>query len=203
VTISEGGELTLHDIDSMARPIYQPAPKWPPSQPIAQYDKDPVVVLKFVVKHDGTTARFEVESATAEAFAEAAIAAVQDWRFEPATKDGAPVSVAVLQPIVFPIPLFSPSLKADSSERRVMMRDMPERRSVDGVRGAEIKRDLLESTPFARFVKDKAKADSRFWRVELPGKAGLYHWEGVKITTRGGRMTDYQLNPVARLRAPE
>ncbi len=55
------------------------------------------VVLKFDVLTDGTTANFEVVKSLDAVFGldQQAIEAVKQWRFKPATKDGAPVIVRV------------------------------------------------------------------------------------------------------------
>ena len=53
------------------------------------------VILQVVIRKDGTVGDFKVlkEPAADLGFAEAAIAAVEQWRYRPATKDGKPVPV--------------------------------------------------------------------------------------------------------------
>lgn len=57
----------------------------------------------FIIGVDGRTEEVQVSTATDEAFAEAAIAAVSQWRFRPAQKGGQPVRVRSKQLIKFQI----------------------------------------------------------------------------------------------------
>lgn len=60
------------------------------------------VVVTFVVDVDGAVRDARVESSTDAIFEMSALEAVAAWRFEPATRDGAPVETAVRLPITFP-----------------------------------------------------------------------------------------------------
>lgn len=67
------------------------------------------VILKVLVAVDGSAKQLEVAAATPPgAFDDAAIAAVRNWKFNPATRDGKPVEAWVQVPICF-------SLKQDES----------------------------------------------------------------------------------------
>lgn len=55
----------------------------------------------FDILEDGTTANFKVESASADAFADAALAAVKLWRFRAPTLDGRPVRITTRQSFPF------------------------------------------------------------------------------------------------------
>lgn len=65
---------------------------------------DPVsgqAVIQFVVNTDGRVENMEVKSADHEAFGGAAMEALADWEFEPATKDGVPIARKVSLPMQF------------------------------------------------------------------------------------------------------
>ncbi len=51
------------------------------------------VVLQALIDHDGSVSDVEVLNSTDEVFDDAAVDAVRQWRWEPATSDGKPVSV--------------------------------------------------------------------------------------------------------------
>ena len=53
------------------------------------------VILQAVVRADGTVGDLEMLSSSSDRqeFADAAIAAVEQWRYEPATRNGKPVNV--------------------------------------------------------------------------------------------------------------
>jgi protein TonB len=62
----------------------------------AEDEESGIVVLKVVVRADGTVAETVTLRSRPEGrgFAEAAAAAVGQWRFQPATKDGVPVAAS-------------------------------------------------------------------------------------------------------------
>jgi protein TonB len=61
-----------------------------------------VVVLRVDLDKDGTLLSVAVEQSDMQRrFESAALAAVKRWRFEPALKDGVPVTSTALVPIVF------------------------------------------------------------------------------------------------------
>jgi TonB family protein len=85
--------------------LYCPAPPYPPSL-LASRVKGRAVV-SFRVTPQGTVLDSSVESASAGAFGDAALAAVQEWRFVPRVKDGQAVETRVSIPFAFdppPIP---------------------------------------------------------------------------------------------------
>lgn len=60
------------------------------------------VVLRILVRTDGTVARAEVARSSGQiALDQAAVLAVWSWRFDPATRDGAPIEAWVLIPVRF------------------------------------------------------------------------------------------------------
>lgn len=62
------------------------------------------VVLRILVRADGTVARAEVARSSGQsALDQAAVLAVGSWRFDPATRNGAPIEAWVLIPVRFVI----------------------------------------------------------------------------------------------------
>ncbi len=57
------------------------------------------VQLEFVVGATGLPEAFSVKSATDDTLAQAVVAAVKQWRFQPAVKDGVPVATKVALPV--------------------------------------------------------------------------------------------------------
>jgi protein TonB len=61
-------------------------------------------VVQATINVTGDVEKAEVVSADNPAFGEAALAAVKQWKFKPASKDGEPVATDVKLPVVFSIP---------------------------------------------------------------------------------------------------
>ena len=59
------------------------------------------VSILFTVNTDGTTSDFRIESATTQGFADASIAAIKQWKYEPAKFQGQPIKWQVRQVIPF------------------------------------------------------------------------------------------------------
>ena len=57
------------------------------------------VKVEFVVDTKGMPSGFSVKSSTDDALAEAVVAAVKQWRFTPAVRNGAPVATKVVLPV--------------------------------------------------------------------------------------------------------
>ncbi|HXF82769.1 MAG TPA: energy transducer TonB [bacterium] len=63
------------------------------------------VVLKVLVRTDGTVAEVHIEMSSGHAaLDDAALRAAYGWRFEPAARDGQPIEAWVLIPVRFLIP---------------------------------------------------------------------------------------------------
>ncbi len=92
--------LEWSEIDEPPRPTAQPLPRYPPSARAQRTEG--YVILEFVVETDGRVADVQVVSENPPAvFAEAALRAVERWRFRPGRHDGRPVAVRVRQRIDF------------------------------------------------------------------------------------------------------
>lgn len=89
----------LSQLDTKPKPTKTVQPLYPAELKAARVTGD--VVLAFVVDADGAVKNLRVEKATEPAFAEAALAAVAAWEFEPGTKDGKPVSCQLTLPLRF------------------------------------------------------------------------------------------------------
>ncbi len=73
------------------KPITKAPPKYPEE---ARADKvQGTVVLRAVIAKDGTIEKITVKRTDDERFSQAAIDALEQWQFEPATRNGEPVAV--------------------------------------------------------------------------------------------------------------
>lgn len=81
------------------RPFVGPGPEYPESQLKVRASGEAVVKVRLA--RTGAVVAAEVRSATAPEFGEAASAAVRQWRFLPAIKDGAPVEARLELPFRF------------------------------------------------------------------------------------------------------
>ena len=88
-----GGPYALGGGVSAPRPIYDPEPEYSDEARINKFQGD--VVLWVVVGPDGTPREIRVQRSLGMGLDEKAVTAVKNWRFQPAMKDGQPVSVQV------------------------------------------------------------------------------------------------------------
>jgi len=88
-----GGAYRVGGGVSAPRAIYQPDPEYSDEARKAKYQG--VVVLWVVIGPDGRVKDMKVQRALGLGLDEKAMEAVKTWRFEPARKDGQPVSVMV------------------------------------------------------------------------------------------------------------
>jgi TonB family protein len=80
-----------HDVEA-PHPVTQPAPAWPDGEPSSH---DVVVPVVLTVDARGEVEAAVLEASVAPAFDAAALAAVRRWTFEPARRDGKPVSARI------------------------------------------------------------------------------------------------------------
>lgn len=83
-------------IQQQARPVYPAA--------LREAHVTGEAKIQFVVDTSGATTQLECLSTTAPEFAESALAAVQQWRFTPAQKNGQAVACRMIVPISFSLP---------------------------------------------------------------------------------------------------
>lgn len=81
------------------KPVTTPKPDYPAA--LADTGKSGTASINVLVKADGTTAELQIKSADDPAFAEAAMAALVNWRFEPGTRDGVAADMRVAIPFKF------------------------------------------------------------------------------------------------------
>lgn len=94
------GIYDLSDIDAPPRPVVQAPPMYPAAA--RQAGVEGHVDLRFVVTDTGTVRDIEVlDAQPGRMFVPSAVAAVERWRFEPATHRGEPVAVRVEVPLYF------------------------------------------------------------------------------------------------------
>ena len=93
------GVFTLSAETTHPKPLKVKAPMYP-----ALKVKEPITgqaVVEFTVGIDGKATKPVVKSADDKAFGQAVIAVLPDWKFQPATVDGAPVAKKVSIPFQF------------------------------------------------------------------------------------------------------
>lgn len=88
-----GGVFRVGGGVSAPRPIFTPEPEYSEEARKAKYQG--TCVLWLIVDRDGKTRDIRVGRALGLGLDEKAIEAVKQWKFEPAIKDGKPVSVQV------------------------------------------------------------------------------------------------------------
>jgi TonB family protein len=94
-----GGVFRVGGGVSAPRAIYKPEPEYSTEARQAKYQG--TVVVSLVVGADGQPRALRVARALGMGLDEKALEAVRQWRFEPAMKDGRPVSVAVDVEVTF------------------------------------------------------------------------------------------------------
>lgn len=88
-----GGVFSVGGGVSAPLPIYKPEPEYSPEARLAKLQG--TVILSLIVGIDGKAHAIQVARSLGLGLDERAIAAVRQWRFDPAKKDGKPVPVAV------------------------------------------------------------------------------------------------------------
>lgn len=112
----------LHAASTTPKPVETPSPGYPKALTDSGMSGDAAIDL--VVKADGSVSGARVKSADHEAFGEAALAAVKQWRFEPARIDGAPVDRQVTVPFKFAAPV---TQVLNAKLKRRVFQEVPER----------------------------------------------------------------------------
>ena len=96
-TVEVSPRAALAGQDGVTLPVVIPESKISPVYPEAAREErlEARVILQAVVRADGTVGDLEMLSSSSDRqeFADAAIAAVEQWRYEPATRNGKPVNV--------------------------------------------------------------------------------------------------------------
>ena len=85
------------------RPVETPAPAYP--QELEDTGQSGQAVIEMTITAEGQVDQARVESADHPAFGHAALAVLEQWRFEPARRDGEPIARKVVLPFQFRAPL--------------------------------------------------------------------------------------------------
>lgn len=107
-----GKHYTMRDVDVKPR-VLQPqvAPVTPPALKLYGVSGD--VLMAFIVDEKGVPEQTQAISATHAGFVDAAKKAIEQWRFEPATRGGAPVKCVVHAPV-----RFDPGKNKDAKQKK-------------------------------------------------------------------------------------
>ena len=89
------------DVDEMAQAVTRKAPDYRISR--LSGIETGRVDIKFEITSEGTVENIRVVSSSNPALEKPAIAAMREWRFKPARRDGVPVRVTAMQPFVFDV----------------------------------------------------------------------------------------------------
>jgi len=84
-------------------PVETPAPAYP--QELEDTGQSGQAVIEMTITAEGRVGQTRVESADHPAFGRAALAVLEQWRFEPARRDGEPIARKVALPFQFRAPL--------------------------------------------------------------------------------------------------
>ena len=99
----DGSEKVIHHVEGdvqAPKRTHGPAPSYP--EGIAKEDRIAgVVVVKAIIDEHGNVAEMDLVESLEDAYDQAAMDAIAQWRFEPATLDGKPVSVYYVLTINF------------------------------------------------------------------------------------------------------
>lgn len=138
------------------------APVYPP-QALAEGAQGHASVV-FTVGEDGLPMKVRAESATRPEFGEAAVSAIEKWRFRPATLLGKPVQMTLRVP--FPFELSEPPGPGESLATAVVIQASE---TLEGIRAEHAW--IREHLPGARMVKQRLLHGPRVYdqiEVELP-----------------------------------
>jgi protein TonB len=91
--------FNVADLDQRPRPIFQAAPVYPPE--LRKRKTEGSVYVLFEVDVQGRVMNPKVEKSSHEAFSPPALAAVRQWKFEPAVRNGRKVPCRMRVPIRF------------------------------------------------------------------------------------------------------
>ncbi|HEX3728646.1 MAG TPA: TonB family protein [Opitutaceae bacterium] len=97
-----GGRVyQLNELDQQPMPVAQAAPHYPDAAKVSGSSGQ--AMIEFTIGANGSTADVHAVNSSDPSFADAATAAVQQWRFQPGRKGGQPVGVLTQVPMVFSI----------------------------------------------------------------------------------------------------
>jgi TonB family protein len=98
--------------------VHEVAPEWPG----APGDHDVIVPITLIVEADGTVSHVQVSESQGADFDAAAVAAAQNWRFQPASRNGTPIAARIRALVRFELP---PKAKAPDAPAATVVAAAP------------------------------------------------------------------------------
>ena len=185
-------EQQLKNGDRKARMIYHLEPSYPSD---AREKKiEGAVVLRFTVNHEGITQSIQVKKSLYPSLDQAAVDAVSKWRFEPAMKNGEPVSMWLEAEVNFSLnqePQRGEAIMTRDGKTEVQGQEYRVRLGSDAERRAEEEleqKKRLELARQARISMDQAiqiatsKSPGKVLECSLVGE----RWSGPGELTKPG-----------------
>lgn len=127
----------LYGAKTPPRPIDMVSPDYPDE--LVATGADGSAVVQITINERGEVENPELYSATHDAFGRAALRAIENWSFEPATEDGVPIAIKTRVPFNFKAPSIS---EMDSAMARIHA-------SVNQATGRDVFRDMSGETVVA------------------------------------------------------
>lgn len=163
-------EQRLENNDRKARLIYHSEPSYPPDAREKKIEGS--VVLRFTVNHEGVTQNVQVKKPLYPSLDQAAVEAVSKWRFEPAMKDGQPVSMWLEAEINFNLNQEPQRGEAITRDGRTEYQgqEYKMRRSSEAERRAEEEQQVRNRAELAREAKISMDQAIQIATSKVPGK---------------------------------
>jgi TonB family protein len=154
-----------------ARLISHPEPSYPPDAREKKIEGS--VVLRFTVNHEGIPQSIQVKKPLYPSLDQAAVEAVSNWRFEPAMKDGQPVSMWMEAEVNFNLnqePLRAVAITRDGKTEFQQGQEYRLRSDSDGVRRAEEELEQKKRLELARQARISMDQAIQIATSKSPGK---------------------------------
>ena len=163
-------EQRLDSKDRKARLIYHTEASYPPDAREKKIEGS--VVLRFTVNHEGVTQNIQVKKPLYPSLDQAAIEAVSKWRFEPAMKDGQPVSMWMEAEVNFSLNQEPQTGEAITRDGRTEFQgqEYKMRRGSEADRRAEEELEVKKRADLARQAKISMDQAIQIATSKVPGK---------------------------------
>lgn len=163
-------EQRLEAQSRKARLIYHTEPSYPPD---AREKKiEGAVVLRFTVNHEGVPQSIQVKKSLYPSLDQAAVEAVSKWRFEPAMKDGQPVSMWLEAEVNFNLnqePMRGEAITRDG-RTEYQGQEFKMRRNSEAERRTEEELEVKQRAELARQAKISMDQAIQIATSKVPGK---------------------------------
>jgi len=97
--VARGTLLDVSEVDLVPTPLDKPAPEYPPLARKLRFEG--TVTLRLLVDENGKVQVVETLDRANDLLNKAAERAARDWTYRPATKEGVPVRVWIVERVVF------------------------------------------------------------------------------------------------------